>query len=55
MYVDKNIKILIFVFLVFMLCIYRKSPIKFEVKRGGYDNYEESILQKIIFPSSRTF
>lgn len=56
MFVDKNIKILVFVMLVFIICI--KHPPATAVGnliKGGYDNVTTSILEKTSFLPSRTF
>lgn len=52
---DKNIKLFIFIVLVFFVYMNRKPPIKLDVKKGGFDIREESIFERTSFPSSRTF
>lgn len=51
---DKNIKLFIFIVLVFV-CMNRKPPIKLDVKQGGFDVRGESFFERTSFDPSRTF
>ena len=52
---DKNIKLFIFIVLVFVVCMNRKPPIKLDVKKGGFDIRGGNIFERTSFPPSRTF